>query len=167
MSDQDDGDPQPKRMIYETRQEAKEMRQICWQQLINYGQLERALHLKLVQTVLEYNQTLREFDGEGVVDPSDYPNLDQLKHAVGRQSRSIVTSSGQWSDSTQVETQPMALDFPARQLIHVLNKLDRLAGKLGFSAETPQHTDVFGVDPEWEGGDDNGGETDADSPTPE
>ena len=165
--DRDGGDPQPKRMIYETRQEAKEMRKICWQQLINYGQLERALHLQLVQTVLEYNQTLREFDEEGVVEPGDYPNLDKLKHAVGRQSRNIVTTGGQWSDSTQIKTQPMALEFPARQLIRVLNRLDRLAGKLGFSAETPKHTEVFGVDPDWEADDDNGGESDADSPTPE
>ena len=158
MSEQSGGDPAPKRMVYETRQDAKEIRQLCRRQML-YGGLSDDLHLQLVETVLEYNQTLREFDGEGVVEERDYPDLTKLKQAVGKQSSRIVTTGGQWGDSSRIERQPAALDFSPTQLLAVLNRLDQLARKLGFSAETTNHTPVFGVDPEWEGGDDDGGST--------
>jgi len=135
MSSYDDsGDAQPKKLVYETREQAKEVREVCSEQLLMYGGLSREMHLKLAQTVLEYYQTLWEFRYSDVVGADDYPDLSPLQQAMGRQSEYIETSSGRWGSSTRPKQKPMVLEFPPRQLLDVLTQLDDLAAKLGFSA---------------------------------
>ena len=135
MSSYDDsGDTQPKKLVYETREQAKEVRELCSEQLLMYGGLSREMHLKLAQTVLEYHQTLWEFRYSDVVDEGDYPDLSPLQQAMGQQTEEIVSSSGRWGSSTRPDSHSMVLDFPPRQLLQVLGQLDDLAAKLGFSA---------------------------------
>jgi hypothetical protein len=138
-SSQDNNTTNPERLVYETRKEAKEIRQIATRQLMRYGQLNAGTHLDLAEVVIEYEQTLREFDDDPVVDDSDYPNIEPLKQAAGRQTERTVTTSGQWVGSVHTERQPMVLNFPAEQLIRVINQLDQLARKIGFSALDRQH----------------------------
>jgi len=139
-SSKDNNTTNPERLVYETRKEAKEIRQIATRQLMRYGQLNAGTHLDLAEVVIEYEQTLREFDDDPVVDDSDYPNIEPLKQAAGRQTERTVTTSGQWVGSVHTERQPMVLNFPADQLIRVINELDHLARELGFSAETADET---------------------------
>lgn len=130
----DGGDTEPKKLVYETRKEAKQIRELCREQLLMFGQLDTQLHLRLAETILEYHQTLWEFRHTEVVGAEDYPDLSALRDAMGRQTEQTVGSSGQWTSSSRVETQPMALQFPPRKLLRILAALDDLAAKLGFSA---------------------------------
>ena len=130
----DGGDTEPKKLVYATRKEAKQIRELCREQLLMFGQLDTDLHLRLVETILEYHQTLWEFRHTEVVGAEDYPDVSALREAMGRQTEQIVGSSGQWASSSRVETQPMALQFPPRKLLRILGALDDLAAKLGFSA---------------------------------
>lgn len=158
MRDHGEGASQHERMILAQRQRVQEVRSEFIAEGV-HGETTETGHLQLARVCAEYWQVLREYDDEAVLD--DLPDIQPLREALG-QKKPMLSQSAGLNRGASYKKRPAVLDISTDWLLDRLDKLDDAAKQLGFSASASDHTPVFGVDPEWEGGDDD----DA-SPTPE
>lgn len=148
--DNDEGASQHERMILGQRQRVQEVRS----QFIGegvYGQTTEAAHLELARVTVEYWQMLREYHDEAVID--DLPDIGPLRKRLGKQTQMLGDSAG-LRRGGQYESRPAVLEVDVAAILKMLDQLDDTAKRLGFSASANEQTPVFGVDPDWEGGDD-------------
>jgi len=150
--DPGEGPSQHERMIIAQRQRVQEVRSEFIAEGV-YGETSETGHLQLAQVCVEYWQMLREYNDEAVLD--ELPDVGPLKERLGKKERMLEESAG-LKRGYDYKPKPAILSVDVEKIIELLNRLDDAAKQLGFSASATDHTPVFGVDPEYEGGDQDG-----------
>jgi len=155
---EDNGASQHERMIIAQRQRVQEVRSEFIGEAVR-GNTTQTAHLELARVCVEYWQMLREYHDEAVID--GLPDIAKLQEKLGSQTKMLDESAG-LKRGGNWRQRPAVLEVPVGEILGMLDQLDDAAKQLGFSASANDKTPVFGVDPDYEGGDD-----DAASPTAE
>jgi hypothetical protein len=149
--DENTGASQHERMIIAQRQRVQEVRSEFIGEAV-YGNTSEAAHLELARVCVEYWQMLREYHDEAVID--GLPDIEKLQSKLGQQTKMIDESAG-LKRGGNYRDRPAVLEVSVGEILELLDQLDDAAKQLGFSASANDHTPVFGVDPDYEGGDDD------------
>ena len=148
-SDRDD--PEPRQMIYEIRRRVQAARNRYWAEGVD-GEVSDETHRELATAVLQYHDVLYEFRNESVLSPGDWPDIAEIRERVGRKARQR-TQQGGLSRPATVTLVPAVTQVPIEDILQASEDLDDLAKTLGFGAKADTQTDVFGIDPDYDGGD--------------
>ena len=151
MSDDRD-DPEPRRMIYEVRRRVQAARNRYWADGVD-SDLSNETHRELAITALQYHDVLYEFRDESIISERDWPDVEPLRKRVNKTVRRREQSDVFGEPPTTREV-PAVQTLSTEKLVELTEDLDDLAKKLGFAAKADDKTDVYGVDPDWDGGDD-------------
>ena len=145
-------DPEPRQMIYDIRRRVQVARNRYWAEGVD-GEISDDTHRELATAVLQYHDVLYEFRDESILGPGDFPDLAELRERVGKKARQQQPQAG-LSRPTTVTLVPAVTQVPIEDILEYSEQLDDLAKTLGFGAKADERTDVFGVDPTYDGGDD-------------
>lgn len=145
----DRDDPEPRRMIYDIRQRVQMARNRYWADGVD-SQISNETHRELAIAALQYYDVLYEFRGESVIGDSDWPDISPLRERVG-QTVTRRTQSDAFGEPTTTEEVPAVMLLPVDEIVELTEELDDLAKTLGFAAKADEVTDVYGVDPNWDG----------------
>lgn len=151
MSDERD-DPEPRRMIYEIRRRVQAARNQYWADGVD-SDLSTETHRELAIAALQYHDVLYEFRDESILTDDDWPDVEPLRERVNKTVRRREQSEVFGEPATTTEV-PAVRTLPTERLVELTEDLDDLAKKLGFGAKADEQTDVYGIDPDWDGGDD-------------
>lgn len=158
MSSRDRDDPEPRRMIYEVRRRVQAARNLYWADGVDSNVSDQT-HRELAIAALQYHDVLYEFRDESVLTERDWPDVEPLRQRVNKTVRRRQESEVFGEPST-VKQVPAVRELSTEQLVQITEDLDDLAKKLGFGAKAEKKTDVYGVDPDWDSGGDNGSSAD-------
>jgi len=151
MSNERD-DPEPRRMIYEVRRRVQAARNRYWADGVD-SDLSSETHRELAITALQYYDVLYEFRDESIISERDWPDVDPLRDSVNKTVK-VEQESNIFGEPDQIDDVPAVQTLSVEYLVELTEDLDDLAKKLGFGAKADEKTDVYGVDPDWDGGDD-------------
>ena len=118
-----------------------------------YAQMSEDTHLQLARVTVEYWQLLREYRDEPVLE--EFPDISPLRQRLGRRTQVVERSAGLNRGATHA-SKPAVLEVSIDTILDLLDELDAVANTLGFSKTAREKTPVFGVDPSYEGGGDDG-----------
>ncbi|MDB2293724.1 hypothetical protein PM085_15815 [Halorubrum ezzemoulense] len=151
MTDERD-DAEPRRMIYEIRRRVQAARNRYWADGVD-SDLSTETHRELAIAALQYHDVLYEFRDESILTEDDWPDVEPLRKRVNKTVRRREQSDVFGEPATTKEV-PAVQTLPTERLVELTEELDDLAKKLGFGAKAEEQTDVYGIDPDWDGGDD-------------
>ena len=134
MSNDDSSDPQPTRMIYDTRRYVQQIRNRFWEEGVNGG-FSPSTKRDLATVAIQYWDMLCELRDESVLDDGDFPDITPIRSRIGRQTE-VVTKSKRLGQSTTLKTVPAITELSDWYLVELTQELDDLAKKLGFAATT-------------------------------
>jgi len=139
----EEGDREPKRLIYEMRRRVQAARNQFWSEGVE-GHLSNQTHLELAKATLQYHDVLYEFRSSNAIDESDWPDISPLRARVGRRIEREVDSAGRGRGKT-TKTVPAVTEIPVEHIVELTEELDDLAKKLGFGAaerSVTEHNDI-------------------------
>lgn len=140
----EDGDQEPKRLIYEMRRRVQAARNQFWAEGVE-GRLSHETHLDLAKTTLQYYDVLYEYRDEDGLDEDDWPDVSPLRDRVGRRIERETKSAGR-GRGTSTESVPAVTEIPVEHIVGLTEELDDLAKKLGFSAPAKASTPRTQID---------------------
>lgn len=122
-------------MLEQTRQRVYRTRRLYYAETVESdGGISHDLHLELAKRVLEYDDILSEFKTADGVDPSDFPDISDVKSRLGKRTEVVAPSPRRGLDQTTTE-RPAIVEVPANDLVRMTKQLDQIAQQLGFGAE--------------------------------
>lgn len=131
----EDGDRQPKELIYEMRRQMQAARNHYWQQQVT-GSISEQVHQELATRLVQYHDVLYEFR-----DKTDgWPDISAIRERLGREVKMQAKAPG-LGRGTQWEHRPAITQIPAEQLVEMSKQLDDIACDLGFAAPVTEETD--------------------------
>ena len=126
-------DPQPTRMIYDTRRYVQQIRNRFWREGVGGG-FSPATKRELATAAIQYWDMLYEFRDASVLDEGDFPDVSPIRERIGQQTE-VVTKSKRLGQSTTIKLVPAITELDDWYLVELTERLDDLAKKLGFSAK--------------------------------
>jgi len=148
----DGGPSKHEQMIINQRERVNAVRSLFAGEGV-YAELSEDTHLQLARVAIEYWQLLREYKDEPVVE--EFPDISPLRSRLGRETKILSKSPG-LNRGMVPKPKPAVLEVPIDDILDLLDELDAVANTLGFSKTAKEKTPVFGVDPSYEGGGDDG-----------
>jgi hypothetical protein len=134
----DDGDQQPKRLIYEMREHVQQVRNLVWDAGID-GELSVANKRRLAKAAIKYWDVLYEFRDESVLSEGDFPDIEPVRQRVGRKTE-VPVASARRGGGEDMKPVPAVDELDDWFLIELTEDLDDLAKKLGFGASAESGT---------------------------
>jgi hypothetical protein len=143
MSDDDRGDPQPTRMIYDMRRYVQQIRNRFWEEGVD-GQFSPRTKRDLAAAAIQYWDMLYEFRGEHVLEEGDFPDISPVRSRIG-ETTEVLSQSKRRGGGVGVERAPAVSELDDWYLLELTEDLDDLAKRLGFAAnarEATPHDDI-------------------------
>ena len=143
MSDDDRGDPQPKRLIYDIREHVQRVRNRFWEEGVN-GQFNPQTKRLLATAAIQYWDVLYEFRDETVLNDGDFPDVSPVRSRIG-ETTEVLGESNRRGGGQEMRTVPAVTELDDWYLIELTESLDDLAKRLGFGAtakDTTPHDDI-------------------------
>lgn len=143
MSDDDSGDPQPKRLIYDMRARVQQIRNRFWEEGVG-GQFSATTKRDLAVVAIQYWDMLYEFRDEQVLDEGDFPDITPVRSRIGKTTE-VLADSPRRGGGVEVEAAPAVSELDDWYLLELTEQLDDLANRLGFAAsarEATPHDDI-------------------------
>jgi len=131
----EDGDRQPKELIYEMRRQMQAARNRYWQQQVT-GSISEQVHQELATRLVQYHDVLHEFRDHA----NDWPDISAVRERLGREVE-VQTEGTGLGRGWQLERRPAITQIPAEQLVEMSKQLDDIACDLGFSAPVTEGPD--------------------------
>lgn len=125
-------DPQPKRLIYEKKEQLQQIRDRFWAEGVEGG-LNPQTKRYIATVALQFWDVLYEYRNESILSEGDFPDISPVRDRIGRQTE-VVSTSKRLGQSTTLKRVPAVNELDDWYLIELTEKLDDLANKLGFSA---------------------------------
>lgn len=121
--------------------------------------VDRAAYVNISPTVMRevairivnFHRVLSKYENETVLDDGDIPDISPIRTRLGDTAKVKVNAAGMGRGKTYRDV-PKVDELDFWYLERVANELEAAAKKLGFWEEAKSKTEVFGVDPDWDGG---------------
>lgn len=125
----------PKRMIYDTQNHVKRLRNEFWQQYLQgEGNISEELQADLVSAALTYRDVLIDYrDYDELNPPWRERDLDWIVEAADEYVQGVRMAPGR-SKSAKASPKARLLEEDPRRIYRFTKKLDQVAHELGFAA---------------------------------
>jgi hypothetical protein len=138
-SDDDEGDAQPKTLIYDVRRHVQEVRSQFYEEQIG-GSVSLQTRRQLAAAAVTYYDVLWEHRDEGAVGSRwDDAGVDWIRNALGA-TRTVQVATPGDTANTRTEERPALQAIDPTRVVDVTKRLDEIAKALGFTASTRDHT---------------------------
>lgn len=147
--DDDSSDPQPKRLIYQKKEQLQAVRDRFWEEAVE-GELNPRTKRYIATVAMQFWDALHEYRDESVLSEGDFPDISPIRDRLGRQTR-VPSKTPRRGGGQRLRTVPAINELDDWYLIEVTEQLDDLAKKLGFAAKAASGKgDMYAVkrDPE-------------------
>jgi hypothetical protein len=142
MSYDDEGsDPQPKRLIYDAREQVQAVRNEYWRQSVR-GYVSTTMRRELATVAIQYYDVLSEHSEEKAINGQWDDSVETLREALGSTVEVAVQAPGD-TGAVTFEERPAITQLDPDRIVQVTKQLDRIAKELGFGAQVrePTHHD--------------------------
>ena len=151
MSSRDEAsDTRAKRLIQDRQERLEDILDMFSQRAAQVS-LSPAMKREIAVHIVNYHRVLSRYEDETVLDDGDIPDISPIRQRLGRTTR-VVSEGAAMGFGAGYEEAPAVDELDFFYLEQVAGELEAAAKKLGFWADARTETDVFGVDPDWEEG---------------
>jgi len=151
MSSRDDDGAvnRPQQLIYERQERLEEVLDIFSQRAANI-ELTPQMKREIAVHIVNYHRVLSQYRGESVLEDGDIADISPIRTRLG-QTTTVVGQRAGRDRGTERKQVPAVDELGFWELEEIARDLEAAAKKLGFWADAKSQTDVFGVDPDWDG----------------
>jgi len=151
MSSAHDRTPETRarQLIHDRQERLEEVLDLFSQQAAEV-QLSPAMKREIATHIVNYHRVLWQYHDEAVLDDGDIPDITPIRQRLGETTTVVGASAGRGRGSRPQQV-PAIDELGFWELEGLARDLEAAAKKLGFWADAKTKTEVFGVDPEWEG----------------
>lgn len=134
--DNDDGDHQPKRLIYHTRERVQAALNKYYRELASSGGCSNQTKVELASAALQYHSVLNEHRDENTLSPKwEKRGVDWLETAI-TDTVTVNKTVDRLGGGTTTEQVPRIHTVSTQKIISTIHELNSIAKELGFSAQT-------------------------------